>query len=576
MPASGVPAPSATSTSSDSSTTGHGDTSTAAHPRRAGVLVPLFSLRGERSWGCGDIGDLVPFARVCARAGLALVQILPVNATTGLDASPYAGISAFAIDPVYLALDGCADFVAAGGRGALSEAQRGELEILAAARQIDWPRVRALKVAAAQLAFRRFLRDEWEPRTARADELEAFRAAHADWLDDFALFAVLHAKHHTSWIDWPEPLRKRQPAALAEARATYATEVLEQFWMQWQLDQQWHAARAEMARGGVALMGDLPFASSLDSADVWSHPEAFRTDLTIGTPPDMFSEEGQDWGLPAWDWERLARDDFAWMRTRAERAGDLYAAYRVDHVIGIYRTFVRAEKGDRGHFFPAEEAAQIQLGETMLRLFAAAGEVIAEDLGAVPDFLPPSLERLGIPGYRVLRWEKRELWEPKPWPEDVPGGEWIVDADGTRRHVKYLRREIFRLPATWPQVSVATNGTHDTDTSAEWYDGLDAAGRELLATIPGLEVASTHEKFDDEVRDALLGVLYAAPSRLVLVPYQDLLGDRERVNVPGTVTSENWTYRTKATLAQLLADDAAAVRLRRIAERSGRLPGGGA
>jgi 4-alpha-glucanotransferase len=135
-----------------------------------------------------------------------------------------------------------------------------------------------------------------------------------------------------------------------------------------------------------------------------------------------------------------------------------------------------------------------------------------------------------------------------------------------------MKREIFRLPSTWPEISVATNGTHDTDTSAEWYDGLDAPSRELLATIPGLEVMRTHEKFDDAVRDALLEVLYAAPSRLVLVPYQDLLGDRERVNVPGTVTSENWTYRTARTLAELLADTAAADRLHRLAETTGRLP----
>jgi 4-alpha-glucanotransferase len=509
-------------------------------PRRAGVLVPLFSLRGDHDWGCGDIGDVVPFARWAARAGFSLVQLLPVNETTAADPSPYAAASAFALDPVYLSLEDCEDFVAAGGLGALGDEQRRELARVRASERVDWAAVRGLKSAAAHLAFERFVRDEWSARTRRAGELADFQARQRAWLEDSALFSFLHAQQQKAWLDWPQALRDREPDALAEVAARHPLELLERAWLQWQLDLQWRRARAAAADLGVGLMGDLPFVVSTDSADVWARREVFRTDLTVGTPPDAFSATGQDWGLPAYDWDNFERVGSAYQRARAVRAGELYSAYRVDHVIGLYRTFVRKHKDDPGHFFPAEEPAQIALGEALLRLHAGVAEVIAEDLGSVPDFLPPSLTRLGIPGYRVLRWEKDE--------------------------------EIYRDPASWPVVSAATNGTHDTESSAEWYDALPDDEREALAAVPGLERVREHPRFDDAVRDALLATLYAAPSELVLVPFQDALGQRERINKPGTVSPDNWTYRIAATVGQLESDHASVERLHRLAAASGRIP----
>jgi 4-alpha-glucanotransferase len=504
------------------------------------VLLPLSALRRRDGWGCGDLGDLAPFGRWAARAGLHVVQILPVTETTGLDPSPYSGASTFAIDPVYLDLDACDDFIDSGGRAALPAPLLAELATIDAGRTIAWTRVRALKAAATRRAFEHFLRSEWEPGTARAQALREYMSAQKAWLDDYTLFAVLHAHYHKSWLDWPEELRQRRPEALAAARATYALPIVEQAWLQWQLERQWQEARAKLADLGVGLMGDLPFAPSMDSADVWSNREVFRTDLTVGTPPDQFSEIGQDWGLPAYDWDYLKETDFAWMRARAARAGAFFSAYRVDHVIGLYRTFVREEKNAPGRFSPAEEAAQIANGEAVLTVLGEAGEVIAEDLGAVPKFLPASLEKLDLPGYKLLRWQK---------PFDS---------------------EDFLAPSTWPVSSVSTNGTHDTDTSAEWYDGLADGDRMALARLPGLELFAEHPQFDDAVRDALLAALYAAPSELTLTPFQDLFGHRERVNVPGTESDDNWIYRLPVTIDALEQDAEAIARLRMLAVRSGR------
>lgn len=508
------------------------------------MLMPLFSIRGQ-GWGLGEIPDIASFTGWASSAGFSILQLLPVGEVCGGETSPYAASSAFSIDPIYLGLDACEDFHLAGGREALSREDRLQLEAVTAAPSVLWHEVRALKGRAAELAFARFMRDEWQTKSARAAELIRFRDQHAAWLEDDALFSVLHEKYRKSWLDWPAPLRARTPEALAAAREEHREAILAREWMQWQLDLQWHEARRQARSQGVELMGDLPFVVSTDSADVWSHPELFKPEMRVGTPPDAFSAEGQDWGLPLYDWEEMEETDFAWMKARAERAGDLYALYRVDHVIGLYRTYYRAPGQKEGAFVPEEEEDQIALGEKVLKILADAGEVVAEDLGMVPPFLRPSLTELGIPGYKVLRWEKDDAHG-----EDPP--------------------TVYRDPAEWAELSVATSGTHDIETNAEWYDELPEADREALALVPGLELVADHPEFDEEVRDALLRAIYAAPSEIVAVPFQDALGTRERINLPGTVLETNWTYRMTMTLAALREDHATAQRLARLSSETGR------
>jgi 4-alpha-glucanotransferase len=525
--------------------------STFDQTRRAGVLVPLFSLRGRpggsTGFGVGEIPDIVPFARWAARAGFSVVQLLPVNEVSGGETSPYAASSAFALDPVYLGLDACEDFAAIGGRGALTDEDRAAIDAMADAPTVRWTLVRALKGRLLQRAFAHFRDREWRSGSARARAFDEFCASSKAWLDDYALFAALHDKHETWWRDWPAPLRDRDPAALARAREELADAILGKRWVQWQLDEQWRHARWVAGEAGVQLMGDLPFMVSIDSADVWAHPEAFELDKRVGTPPDAFSAEGQDWGLPLYDWKALEKTDFAWIRARAARSAELYGLYRVDHVIGLYRTYYRttdpqAESANKtaAGFSPPEEKDQIALGERLLPILAEGAEVVAEDLGMVPDFLRPSLTKLGIPGYKVMRWEKEE--------------------DGS-----------FRDPAEYPPLSVATNGTHDITTNAEWWDTLEPEEKKALLAVPGLTHLTADQPFDEAVRDALLRVVWQSPAALVLVPFQDALGSRERVNVPGTVAETNWSYRTAMDLTALEADGATVDRLRRLSEESGRL-----
>lgn len=515
--------------------------------RRAGVLIPLFSIRTGTGWGLGEIPDLVSMARWSSAAGIRVVQMLPVCAVAGGETSPYSASTAFAIDPVYLALDACEDFAEVGGRAALSAQDRRCLDEVTDARAVAWDRLRDLKDRAMRMAFAHFAGHAGKGRGKRARELADFREQNRHWIDDWALFSALHREQGKHWKEWPAALAERRPAALENAQKTHAEESAFLTWQQWQLDLQWRKARAEVQGLGVELMGDLPFVVAEDSADVWKHRRLFRAGMRVGAPPDAMCAEGQDWGLPLFDWAAMEKTGFAWMRERAERAGQLFGLYRVDHVIGMYRTYYRSADGRKSGFTPSDEEAQIRLGETLLSLMNEYGEVVAEDLGMVPEFLRPSLSRLGLPGYRVLRWEKEDLWR-----------------DGRMQ-------PFFRDPAQWPAVSVATSGTHDTPTQAAWYDGLSPDDRRSLARIAGLGHLDPNRGFDDGVRDALLRVLYQSGSNLCLLPLQDLLGHREQVNVPGSVNERNWTYRMPMSVDDLVADTATAQRLRGLSADSRRL-----
>jgi 4-alpha-glucanotransferase len=514
--------------------------------RTAGVLVPLFSLRSSTDWGVGEIPDLVPFARWAAGSGIQVVQVLPVAEAARGQNSPYAALSAFAIDPVYLAIDALDDFTAAGGHDALTAADQRLLREVRASPTVRWNEVRALKTRALELAFQAFVQQQWQLKTRRARELERFAREQSTWIDDYALFVSIHdeAMGGRSWVEWPAPLRDREMGALADIRAQLSERVLFRVWLQWLCDRQWQAARRGANAVGVELAGDIPFMVATDSADVWARRHDFRLDARVGVPPDAFSATGQDWGLPVYRWADMEAAGHVWMTARAGRMADLYGLYRVDHVVGLYRTYYFPNDGSPAAFVPSEEPAQIANGERMLALFSERARVIAEDLGVVPDFIRRSLDELAVPGYRVQRWERE--WK-------LPG-------------------QPFRDPSRWPSVSVATTGTHDTDSLADWYESLNEGDRRQLLAIPGL--ASLRERaparFDDSVRDALLELLFASGSDLLLLPFQDLFGHRERVNVPGTVNDQNWTYRIPATLAQLVADADSRRRLRSLAERHGR------
>jgi 4-alpha-glucanotransferase len=524
--------------------------------RRAGMLAPLFSLTSTRGWGIGEIGDIEIVARWLESAGQTVLQLLPLNEMPSGERSPYSSLSAMAIDPQFITMAAVEDFDAVGGERALSPSQRSTLEAVRVSPAIEYRRVRELKHAALRKAFTHFRDVQLAGGTRRAAAFHAYVDAQAWWLEEYALFRALHVKHgERAWTTWPEPLRTRNPDALATARAELADDILYRKYVQWIAGDQWGVARDRAS--GVALFGDLPFMVSGDSADVWSRQDEFRLDASVGVPPDAFSDTGQDWGLPPYDWDVLQARDFDWLRHRARRNADLFDGYRVDHLVGFYRTYVRSLDTGETAFVPADEADQTALGERVLGVFREPGtEIIAEDLGLVPDFVRESLARLDVPGYRVFRWERR-------WNE--PG-------------------EPFRDPRDeYPRASVATSGTHDTEPLVIWWEGTSREEREAVLAIPSLRAklaedearaAVEEHRLAHGMREVLIEALFESGSDLLILPIQDVFGWRDRINQPATVTDTNWTWRLPwpcdrlATTPEALA---VATQMREWAERHKRL-----
>ena len=224
------------------------------------------------------------------------------------------------------------------------------------------------------------------------------------------------------------------PRAMDDARRQQARDVLFHQYVQWIAGQQWQAARAAAAACGVTIVGDLPFVVDLHSADVWARAGEFFLDVSLGVPPDAFSETGQDWGLPVYRWDVIAADGFSWIRQRARRMAALFGGFRVDHLVGFYRTYGRPATG-KPFFIPADETSQTWLGETVLDAFRGAGaDILAEDLGTVPDFVRASLARRGVPGCKVLRWERAWRKPGQPFIDPASYAAALGHADRDARH----------------------------------------------------------------------------------------------------------------------------------------------
>ncbi|MFK7987696.1 MAG: 4-alpha-glucanotransferase [Sandaracinaceae bacterium] len=496
--------------------------------RTAGLLFPLFSVRCRTDWGVGEFSSFARLVPALCRARLNVLMTLPLLEPSPGQESPYSPVSAFALDPIYVSLDEVPEMIALGGREALSDDERSCLLEARGSAAVRHDLVRPLKTAWLRRCHARFVSHADDERRAA---FANFCEEHRSWLADYALFRTLKAHHPESWRAWPETLREKHPARVAEARAVHADEIQMREYVQWVAFEQLAQARATLAAAGIALGGDEPFLVAEDSADVWGRQDLYRFDATVGAPPDAFSATGQDWGLPPYRWDRIRETDYALFRERGRHAARLFDLVRIDHVVGLYRTFHRPTDGSDCYFVPSDEPTQLAQGEGVLRAWGEAGTaLVAEDLGVIPDFVRASLDRLAIPGFRVLRWEER---------------------DGR-----------FRLPRDWPEVSVATNGTHDTETTAAWWEALPEHTFRAIREVPQLGAVPEDiaRSYNHRVESALLEALYESPSRLLVLPVQDVFGLRERINVPNTVGPQNWSWRLPWSVETLLDEDHVASR----------------
>jgi 4-alpha-glucanotransferase len=508
--------------------------------RVSGILLPLFSLRSSTDFGIGDFGALPGFFRWMTAARQKVLMLLPLLPTAPGDPSPYATRSAFGLNPLFIDLTRLPEWQALGGESALSAEDHEKLAQARSAPRIRYELVFPLKTAALKRAYERF---EEEERPERLQAFAAYQRAQDNWLPGYALFAALSEENEQRpWWEWSEGLHKRQPKALAEAQKRLERRVRYHAWLQWVADTQWQQARAAAKAVGVLLCGDEPFIIGQDSADAWCNPSTLRRDARLGVPPDDFSAEGQDWGLPYFDFAAMEKEGYGWLKARARNAASYYDLRRVDHAVGYFRQYIRDEQSPKGRFLPDDEPTQAAWGERHFRLLSEGAGIVAEDLGVIPPFVRRTLASLQLPGYRVMRWERDE-------------GVW-------------------RDPASYPSVSLATTGTHDTETVAEWWEAAQPWEREAMArAFRAFDGVPLTREFTPQVHQALLAAAMQSNSDLVVLPWQDVLGTRERVNLPGSVGEANWAYRIAQDVDALLAVEqtrAAAARMAALTQASGR------
>lgn len=470
--------------------------------RSAGVLLHVTSLPGP--YGIGDLG---PEARrwvdVLAGAKQTWWQTLPLTPPGDGD-SPYQSLSAFAGNPMLISPD---DLVA---DGLLT---RGEVRAATLPQgDVDYARVGESKAGLRARVCERF---HSGASPALKEAFDGFRTANRAWLDDFTLFMALRAAHgNRSWTEWPRPLVRRNPEALRAARRELRNAIEDRALVQFLFFRQLAALRAYARSKGVSLIGDLPIFVSADSADVWANPQLFQLDRhsrpkrVAGVPPDFFSEDGQRWGNPLYDWKAMARDGFRWWANRCRAALVQADIVRIDHFRGFeaYWSIDAAQlTARRGRWVRAPGDALFR----SLRKTLGALPFIAEDLGVITPEVETLRDDFGLPGMRVLQFGLGG-------PPDNPF-----------------------LPHNHVPHAVAYTGTHDNDTTAGWWRTLSAKERRAARTYA--------DGIDGDPAYAVMRLAWSSVARTAIAPLQDVLGlgSEARMNTPGTPTG-NWTWRAKA------------------------------
>ncbi|MCL2626728.1 MAG: 4-alpha-glucanotransferase [Cystobacterineae bacterium] len=485
------------------------------YSRRSGVLLPLFSLRTKTDWGVGDLGAASLFLDTLAKAKQRMWMLLPLLPTLPEDASPYSTLSAFGLNPLYIDLHSLA--------GALPHSDEA-LPMLEEAKQsphILYPQVFQLKEAALAKAWICFC------RRASVEEKTAFSLfcqQQANWLEDLALFAALALEQKKPWWEWPAELATRQASALEKARSRLWAQRHFWMWKQWVAHSQWAKIKAKAEALDILLCGDEPFIVAHDSCDAWVNPQLFLRNGKLGAPPDDFSPEGQNWGLPYFDFEAHRATGYAWMRQRGRYASGLFHMKRVDHAVGYFRQWVKLENTSQGQFIPPEETQQTTLGRQNFEVLSQESKIIVEDLGVIPNFVHDCLREKEIPGYRVMRWARY---------------------DGR-----------YENPHHYPEASLVTTGTHDTESLKTFWQTCQHWERQaMVSAIPELQNHPPSPEFGPALHTALLQAALNAQSRYCNFPWFDIFAKETRMNTPGTVGIHNWTCRMEQDIENLGSDE---------------------
>ncbi len=459
--------------------------------RRTGILLHPTSLPGRADHG--DLGhSAYRFIEFLTRCGISLWQLLPLGPTHE-DNSPYQCLSVHAGDPALISLEWLEDR--------------------------NWLDINKIRLKANDPAFRQqCLFMAWRNFKQYAEALEmqqfeVFCQQQANWLDDYALYMAIRQKQHNKgWTDWPTALRDREPESLSRLRSQLADKLNQIRFEQYVFFTQWLEIKHYANQHGIGLFGDMPIFVAHDSADVWANRENFLLDETgqprvvAGVPPDYFSETGQRWGNPHYNWQYMQEHDFDWWHLRMQTQLQLFDVIRVDHFRGFeayWEIPAEAETAIDGRWVKAP-------GEALLNsLHDHFGNLplVAEDLGIITEEVEALRRQFKLPGMKILQFA----------------------FDGNADNVY--------LPHNHETNCVVYTGTHDNDTTLGWYQALNTEQQQIIDDYLGYAAGNT-------MPWPLNRTTLASVARLAVLPMQDILGlgEGQRMNTPGT-TEGNWQWR---------------------------------
>ncbi|MEQ9438617.1 MAG: 4-alpha-glucanotransferase [Cyclobacteriaceae bacterium] len=498
--------------------------------RRSGVLLHITSL--PSTFGIGNLGpEAYRFADFMHRSGLTYWQILPLNPVDKASGySPYSSFSAFAGNPLLISPE-----LLVKDRLLAKEAITNPPKF--SDNQVEFGEVVPLLKSFLDEAFARFSRSRSK---VMRNSYEQFCMYQADWLDDFADFTAF--KHHfnnASWDQWPAEIRDRDVLAMDELRQKVQPTILQTKFEQFIFFRQWNILKTYCRKKGIHLFGDIPFYVGYDSADVWAHQDMFKLKnnklpkSVAGVPPDYFSETGQLWGMPIFDWKRLKKKNYHWWMHRLTHNFEMFDLIRLDHfrafsafweVPAKEKTAINGKwkKGPGKKFFKRLQKKHKQLA------------IIAEDLGDIDQDVHDLMDAFAFPGMKVLHFSVGE---------GMPKNGYI--------------------PHHHQPNAVVYTGTHDNNTTLGWFQQLKVADRNRLSDYIQQKVTP------DNVAWLLISMAMRSVCRLSVIPMQDFLnlGEEAIMNRPSTAT-DNWQWR----MAPKVTTAALARKIRKLNEQFDRLP----
>ena len=567
--------------------------------RAAGTVIPIFSLRSKGSFGVGDFGDLKQMIDWCAKTKQRVLQVLPINDTnityTWQDSYPYHSISIYALHPQYT------DFRQL---PALKDAERrayydGLQQELNALPQIDYERMNN-----AKLAYLRELYAQEGSRTMKSAAFKQFFEQNKEWLVPYAAFCHYRDLYGTAeFPTWPDhqTFTEQEREAMSKPATKIYKEVAFWYYVQFNLDQQMHAAHEYARKKQVILKGDIPIGISRDGVEAWVEPKYFNLNGQAGAPPDAFSADGQNWGFPTYNWDAMLADGCQWWVRRFRKMAEYFDAYRIDHVLGFFRIWeipVPEKSGLMGQFAPALgmsreeiEAYGVQFNEGLFlvdhkrddRWHPRIAVQFQEAYTQLNDDQKYHFNQL----YNDYFYRRNnQFWYTeamKKLPKLTQATRMLVCAEDlgmvpdcvpwVMNELRILSLEIQSMPkdpttrfghlSRNPYRSVDTISTHDMTTLRQWWDEDEERTQSYFNTMLYRGGAAPHPLPDWLAKDIVSRHL-TSPSMLCLISFQDWMSideklrlpdeNAERINIPAN-PRHYWRYRMHLTIEQLLAAD---------------------